>query len=107
MQPSKSLRTAAKLLLNVLIKKFGGHSEVARAIGADRQLIYIACDKGYVTLSTVYLVSKALQIDPWALSYVKLYQVFGEESKNFEKVVKTTGVLDSDEIASILKVYKQ
>lgn len=102
-----NLKSAAKLLLNFIIQKYGGYSEVGRLVGLERQTLHTACTNGAITLTTVHQVAKALGISPWALSYVKLYTVFGKDSADFEGVVNTSSTLSEEDKEKILKVYKK
>lgn len=103
-----NLKPACKLLLKKIVEAYEGQSEVAKIVKTDRQLVYTACSKGYFTLTTVYSVAKALNINPWALSYLKLYSVFGKErSVPFEQVVsELKDLLKPEDMKKIISIYK-
>ena len=110
MKIPSNIKSAAKLLLTLILDNAGGHSEVARLADTDRQLLFAACERGFISLRTVAKVSKALKISPWALSYVKLYEIFGEDSKFFEDVVcdpDTDKYLNDSDVEKIIKVYRK
>ncbi len=90
-----------------MIQKFGGYSEVGRIVGLERQTLHTACTNGAVTLTTVYQVAKALDLDPWALSYAKLYAIFGEDSPDFQGIVTKSPLGLTEDAAAVLKIYKK
>ena len=97
---------AAKDLCRALIKAFGGFAAIANKIGVTRQHIYAADQVGCVGLSLVYRMAKELNVSPWALSYVKLYQVFGEDSPALETVVRDSPLLPAEK-QSILRTLSK
>lgn len=104
-----NITNASKLLLKVIIKKYGGSTKVGDLTGFTRQAVHNFETEGYVPLIQVYSIAKALKLKVWHLSYFKLMEVFGPETPDFEVLVKrlSTVVLDDDDKEKILKVYKK
>jgi len=100
---SDDLKKKAKLLLEYIIEYYGGYAEVGAKTNSVRQRIYTYIVYGYVPLSNVYTIAKPLKVSVWALSYVKLAEVFGEQSPSFEKVVNDLKFLDPKIKARLLK----
>jgi len=98
-----SIKRKAKLLLDYIIEYHGGYAEVGAKTNSVRQRIYTYIVYGYVPLSNVYTIAKPLKVSVWALSYVKLAEVFGEQSPSFESVVNDLSFLDAKIKAKLLK----
>lgn len=100
-----NITRASAALLKEIIQQHGGYSEVARATKTTRQSINSYINYGHTPLANVYAFSKALGVSVWELSYVKLLEVFGEESIPFDKVVKKSK-LPKGTKDYILSLYK-
>lgn len=101
-----NIKSAAKLLLTLLIEQHGGQSEVGRLCRLPRQTLFTSVTKGYVALPLTYTIAKKLNTDIWTLSYVKLMEVFGETSPDFTEIIKDCS-LSNNEKEKILNVYKK
>lgn len=96
---------ASALLLKAIVEQYGGYSEVARLAKTSRQAINNYINYGHTPLIKVYSIARSLKVSVWALSYVKLLEVFGEQSVPFETVLKELN-LNKATKDSILKTYK-
>ena len=85
----------AKKLCTALLKEAGGASAVANSLGSKRQYIFTDMAQGYVPLKRVYDICTLLNVSPWALSYVKLAQVFGEQAPQLKSVIQESPLLTS------------
>lgn len=103
---NNSIEIASAELTRHLIAACGGLAAIANSLDYDRQHVYKWKKYGYVPLVQVYGLSKLLHIDQWALSYAKLYEVFGpEKSPSFASVVKKAP-LSQRQKAVIMSYYK-
>ncbi len=101
-----NIKSAAKLLLTLLIEQHGGQSEVGRLCRLPRQTLFTSVTKGYVALPLTYTIAKKLKTDIWTLSYVKLMEVFGENSPEFSDIIIDCS-LSSNEKEKIMNIYRR
>ena len=100
----KALGVAAKELCRVILVNAGGASAIANSLKWDRQYIHICMTTGSVPLERAYEVSQLLKVSPWAISYLRLAKVFGDDRPKFKTIVNQSPILPAQktEILNLL-----
>src|SRR6187431_1835952 len=104
---NQDLKKAAALLLKMIIDYYEGTTEVAKATKRSRQVVHSFLTYGYIPLQQSYHFARALKVSVWAVSYVKLLEVFAEQSTPFETVVTDLPILSAEQKTQILKLVKK
>lgn len=103
--PAKLVK-ASKLLLLLLIENCGGTQATANQVKVSKQGIIHFKNRGYIPLAKIYSIAKDMQESVWALSYFKLYEIFGTDSPDFSNIVVATK-LSSEAKAKVLKIINK